>query len=338
MTSYDIQKYLVGSSKNGLFVPSRVYDQVAEEYVNKRRQAKKTRLNWRKSKGSKRSLGWIPFKVGAVKYRGGQVVFNGINFKCWDSYGLSKYTLKGGSIGEDSRGRWYLNVAVEVQATANAGVGSVGIDLGLKDVAATSDGHRLDGCWHKNMQDRLAASQRANKKAKTASIHAKIANRRKDDMHKFTTAITRRNAAVFIGNVSSSNMIKTPFSKSVHDAGWATLKSMLEYKCRRAGVIFEVLDERYTTQVCSCCGAICDSSPKGRAGLGIREWTCECGAAHDRDINAARNILALGHQRLAGGISGNKAERMSIQQPAAQRQSLFTRDEIRQRDEAKGVV
>ncbi|OZB22923.1 MAG: transposase, partial [Pseudomonas sp. 34-62-33] len=66
---------------------------------------------------------------------------------------------------------------------------------------------------------------------------------------------------------------------------------------------FEVVNERYTTQACSCCGSISASSPKGRAGLRIREWTCvDCGTAHDRDINAARNILAAGHRRLAVGI------------------------------------
>jgi transposase len=81
------------------------------------------------------------------------------------------------------------------------------------------------------------------------------------------------------------------------------LKTMLEYKSHQAGVVFEVVNESYTTQTCSCCGAIPASSPKGRAGLGIREWVCsDCGAAHDRDVNAAKNILAAGHRRLAEGV------------------------------------
>ena len=92
-------------------------------------------------------------------------------------------------------------------------------------------------------------------------------------------------------------------AKSVLDAGWGSLKTMLEYKCAHAGVVFEVVNEAYTTQACSGCGCISDSSPKGRAGLGIREWTCnECGDTHDRDVNAAMNILAVGHGRLAVGI------------------------------------
>jgi transposase len=80
------------------------------------------------------------------------------------------------------------------------------------------------------------------------------------------------------------------------------LKTMLEYKSHQAGVIFMEVNESYTTQTCSCCGALSDSSPKGRAGLRIREWTCsECGSTHDRDINAAKNILARGLARLAEG-------------------------------------
>ena len=80
------------------------------------------------------------------------------------------------------------------------------------------------------------------------------------------------------------------------------LKTMLSYKCEHAGTVFEVVNEAYTTQTCSCCGCI-SSSPKGRAGLGKREWACgECGVLHDRDTNAALNILAAGHSLLAVGI------------------------------------
>ena len=92
-------------------------------------------------------------------------------------------------------------------------------------------------------------------------------------------------------------------AKSVLDAGWHMLKTQLDYKSKAMQVVFEEVNEKYTTQRCSCCQCISDSSPKGRAGLGIREWTCaKCGTWHDRDINAAKNILALGHESLAVGI------------------------------------
>ncbi|WP_419593063.1 zinc ribbon domain-containing protein, partial [Thiolapillus sp.] len=88
------------------------------------------------------------------------------------------------------------------------------------------------------------------------------------------------------------------------DAGWHQLKTQLKYKAIARSGVFEEVNEAYSTQVCSCCGAKPDSSPKGRTGLGIRHWICsECGAEHDRDINAAKNILAAGgHPRLDGGI------------------------------------
>ena len=90
-------------------------------------------------------------------------------------------------------------------------------------------------------------------------------------------------------------------AKSVLDAGWSTFRTMLRYKCDDAGAWFEEVDEAYSSQTCSAC--LARSGPKGIAGLGIREWSCvHCGAVHDRDINAARNILAAGHGRLAEGI------------------------------------
>jgi transposase len=94
---------------------------------------------------------------------------------------------------------------------------------------------------------------------------------------------------------------------SVLDAGWSTLKTMLEYKCARAKIVFEEVNEAYTTETCFCCGSR-QNSPKGRAGIGIREWSCECsecddcgecGVTDDRYINAANNILAVGLDRLA---------------------------------------
>ena len=149
----------------------------------------------------------------------------------------------------------------------------------------------------------MGIAQRAGKKNRARAIHAKIKNQRKDELHQFSSALVKHNAAIFVGDVASAKLVKTKMAKSTLDAGWAMLKTMLEYKSHQAGVVFEVVGESYSTQTCSCCGVIPASSPKGRAGLGIREWTCsECGTAHDRDTNAAKNILAAGHRRLAAGI------------------------------------
>ncbi|WP_280173578.1 RNA-guided endonuclease InsQ/TnpB family protein [Pantoea eucrina] len=122
-------------------------------------------------------------------------------------------------------------------------------------------------------------------------------------MHKFSTAIVNANAAIFVGDVSTSKLIKTKMAKSVLDAGWSMLKTQLEYKAIARSAVFQVVNESYSTQACSCCGALSPNSPKGRAGLRIRVWTCsECGTLHDRDVNASKNILAAGHRRLAVGI------------------------------------
>ena len=148
----------------------------------------------------------------------------------------------------------------------------------------------------------LGIAQRAGKKARVRAIHAKIANARKNALHQFSTDLVKRSGAIFVGNVSSKTFVKTNKAKSTLDAGWSMFKTMLEYKCSHAGVVFAEVNESHTTQTCSCCGEIPHSSPKGRAGLGIRRWTCsECGAVHDRDVNAAKNIARRGLASLAEG-------------------------------------
>ena len=307
LSGYDLQKLTNGFSKcEGVQIGSPTVQQVCEDYAKARKQFKKSKLRWRVSnpQSSKYSLGWIPFKARALQYKAGQIQFAGQRFNLWDSYGLADYEMRAGSFSQDSRGRWYLNVVVKVQAKASAGTASVGIDLGLKEAAVTSTGERIEGRFYRKLECQLGIAQRAHKKNRVKAIHAKIANQRKDLLHQFSTKLVRENAAIFVGDVASSKLVKTKMAKSTLDAGWSMFKTMLEYKSHQAGIVFEVVNESYSTQTCSCCGTIPASSPKGRAGLRIREWTCsECGTAHDRDTNAAKNILAAGHRRLAAGIA-----------------------------------
>ncbi len=308
LSGFDLQKLTNGFSKcDGILIGSATVQQVCEDYAKARQQFNRAKLRWRVSnpKSSKYSLGWIPFKARALRYKAGQIVFAGQTFSLWDSYGLADHELRAGSFNQDARGRWYLNVAVKVEAQASTGTAAVGIDLGLKEVATTSDGAKLQGRWYRDMQGPLGLAQRARKKARVRAIHAKIANRRKDALHKFSRGLVNEHGAIFVGDVASAKLVKTKMAKSTLDAGWAMFKTMLEYKSHQAGVVFEEVNEAYSTQTCSRCGIVPASSPKGRAGLGIRGWTCcQCGAAHDRDVNAARNILAAGHRRLAEGIPG----------------------------------
>lgn len=303
LSAFDLDRYTQGAGKL-LGLHSQTLQEVAREYATRRLQFRKRRLNWRKSGGVRRSLGWIPFKVGAASWKHGQVYHNGQYFQIWDSYGLAQYRFRSGSFNEDARGRWYFNVVVEVETQSSPGQEALGIDLGLKDVATCSDGTRLENSrFYRDLEPALAIAQRAGKKARVRAIHAKIANRRKDALHQFSRALVERCGLIVVGDVSPSKLAKITMAKSVLDAGWGQLKTMLAYKCAHAGIVFKEVNEAYTTQTCSCCSAISRNSPKGRAGLGIREWTCcACGVRHDRDINAARNILAAGHGRPAGGI------------------------------------
>lgn len=296
LSAYDLQKYTNGSAKE-LGLHSHTVQCVSKEYVTRCKQFKKSRLNWRKSGGARRALGWVPINTGAASWKNGQVYHNGHYFKVWDSYGLAGYKFRSASFNEDARGRWYFNVVVDAEVQSSPGQGAVGIDLGLKDVATCSNGERLEnGRFYHDLEAKLAIAQRSRNKARTRAIHAKIANRRKDALHQFSRKLVNSYGTIIVGDISPSTLAKTKMAKSVLDAGWAMLKTMLEYKCDHAGIVFKEVQEAYTTRACSACGSL--TGPKGVNGLRIREWTCcECGVAHDRDINAARNILALGHER-----------------------------------------
>jgi len=178
LSGFDFWPFLKGATRGecALHLPVQAVQEIAEEYARRRRQHRKVRLAWRRSGGARRSLGWIPFKVRTIRYRGGQIYFAGRWLSLWDSYGLGSFELRAGDFSEDSRGRWY-----------------------------------------------------------------------------------------------------------------------------HAGVWFAEVDEAFSTQTCSRCNS--RAGPKGRKDLGIRGWRCTvCEAIHDRNVNAAHNILAAGHRRLAEGI------------------------------------
>lgn len=311
ISAYEIAAYTKGATKEGLSLHSQTVQAIAEEFVLRRHQFKKVRLSWRKSGGSRRSLGWIPFKASAIGYRNGQIRYGQQFLGLWDTYGLGAYDLGPGAISEDSRGRWYINVTVKqaapdhpmhpAAAILSGDLPSVGIDLGLKDLAGLSDGGKVEAeRFYRDLEPTLAIAQRAGKKYRVKSIHAKIRNRRTNHLHQLSRSLVKGNAAIFVGNVNASALAKTRMAKSVLDAGWSSFRTMLSYKCADAGAWFAEVDEKYLAQTCSSCHT--RSGPKGIAGLGIREWFCACGTAHDRDTNSARIILQRGHALLAAGI------------------------------------
>jgi putative transposase len=296
LSGYDLQKYTKGAGKE-LGLHSQTLQMVGAEYAYRRIQFKKAKLKWRKSFGTSRSLGWIPLNGQSIQWKNGQVFHNGEYYGVIDTYGLGGYDLKSGCFCEDARGRWYFCVSVESKQEQSKGTEAIGIDLGCKEAVTCSNGVKLEGRWYRKLEEKLATAQRAGNKRQVKTIHAKMKNQRKDALHKLSRKLVDKSALISVGDVSSKKLVKTNMAKSVLDAGWSLFKTMLEYKCQQAGVVFGVVNEAYTTVTCSACKNRTFPS-KGLEGLRIREWTCECGVTHDRDINAAKNILRLGLESL----------------------------------------
>lgn len=296
-SGYDLQKLTSGVSKE-LDLHAHTVAMTCSRYAMSRTQHRKPLLRWR----GKRSLGWVPFNTGHIKFDGQGFVFRGQRFDAWVSRDLKPgQTFGAGSFSQDSLGHWYINLPVKSECVApGAGTDAVGIDLGLKDLAVLSTGRVIaHPGWYRRIQARLAVAQRANKKKQVKRLHAKTANQRADYLHKESTRIVQEHGAVFVGNVRPSSIAKTRMSKSSLDAGWAMFKRQLEYKAIARGVLFSEVNEAFTTQTCSSCGSV--EGPKGVAGLGIRRWQCSCGVEHDRDTNAAINIVRRGLATLAEG-------------------------------------
>ncbi|WP_370095560.1 RNA-guided endonuclease InsQ/TnpB family protein [Streptacidiphilus sp. MAP12-20] len=205
----------------------------------------------------------------------------------------------------DPSGRDYASFVVDVEPDHLPALDTeVGIDLGLTTYAVLSDGTVIDNPrFLRKAEKKLKAAQRdlsrkakgsknrAKARRKVARAHARVADTRNDWMHKQTTRLIRENQAIYLEDLNVHGLGRTNLAKSVHDAGWATFRRMLEEKATRYGRHIGVIGRfEPTSQVCSACGV-----KDGPKPLHVREWTCgACGALHDRDLNAARNILAAG--------------------------------------------
>jgi len=302
-TGFDLNKLTQGSSKE-LGLHSGTVNAVCEQYAKSRAQKKRPYLRYR----GKKNLGWVPLKGRDLKREGEAFRFAGNTFRVFNSRPLPEGKIKDGTnFSCDSRGNWFLNIVIDVDAAppnARQPVRGVGIDLGLKDFATLSTGEKI-GAQHiyRDTEQALAVAQRARKKRRVRALHAKIANRRNDFHHKLSNLMVREFDYIAVGNVNAAGLARTSMAKSVLDAGWSSFRKKLAYKAVKHGAWFEEVSESFTSQTCSNCGALPDSRPKGIAGLGIREWRCsDCGCVHDRDTNAAVNILRRGRATLAVGI------------------------------------
>jgi putative transposase len=204
----------------------------------------------------------------------------------------------------DAAGRYFVSFVVQTSDEPLPQTDSeVGIDLGLTHFAVLSDGTKVTAPKFlrraarklKRLPQDLSRKQRGSnnrKKAvvKLARAHARVADTRRDWQHKLSTAIIRENQTVYVEDLCVVGLGRTRLAKSVHDAGWASFVGMLQYKAVRYGRVFGKIDRfAPTSRTCSACGRLDGPKP-----LSIRSWTCLCGAVHDRDVNAANNVLAQG--------------------------------------------
>ncbi len=297
MSGFDFQKYTNGVSKD-IGVPAKTIQKVGHEYALKRKQFKKQSLSWR---SSKRSLGWIPFDKQQIRNRNGVITFAQRDYKLFYSQTLDDVEILGGTFTEDSKGNWFINLQVRRQIVPKQKTGNiVGIDLGLKTVGVTSDGEELSRPnYTKLFAEKLVLAQKAKKKKQITSIYQKIKNKR-DDWNKKTAAkLVEKYDYIAVGNVKSMNIIKkNNMAKSVYDAAWYGLKSALVTTAIKRGVDLHIVKESYSTVTCSTCKQ--KTGPSGLSGLDVREWKCSsCGTVHNRDVNAAKNILANSVQGIA---------------------------------------
>ncbi|NVI85918.1 RNA-guided endonuclease TnpB family protein [Actinomadura sp. BRA 177] len=211
------------------------------------------------------------------------------------------------TVVKDAAGRFFASFVVETDdEPLLAAEAEVGIDLGLEHFAVTSDGRKITSPRFLRRAERklrkaqrdLSRTQKGSKnrdKARTrvARAHAQVADARREFHHTLSTMLVRDNQAVYVEDLCVKGLARTRLAKSVHDAGWSAFTAMLEYKAVRHGRTFARVDRAFpSSQLCSGCGY-----RDGPRPLHVRRWTCgECGAEHDRDVNAARNILDEGRR------------------------------------------
>jgi putative transposase len=212
------------------------------------------------------------------------------------------------TVSKDAAGRWFVSLLVEDPAVKPLPPtdSAVGIDAGLEHLVTLSTGEKITNLRHERADRvRLAKAQRqlarkakgdganrAKARRRVAKIHARITDRRRDHLHKLTTRLVRENQTLVIEDLTVRNMVKNhSLARAISDAAWRELRTMLEYKAAWYGRDLVVVDRFFpSSRLCSTCGTL-----QHRMPLSVRTWTCDsCGTTHDRDVNAARNLLAAG--------------------------------------------
>ncbi|WFE26133.1 transposase [Solwaraspora sp. WMMD791] len=234
------------------------------------------------------------------------------------------------TVSQDPAGRWFVSLLCDDRIEHVPASGAVGVDAGLDSLFTLSTGEKVPNPRHEHRdRDRLARAQRnlarkargsanrARARLAVARVHARIADRRRDHLHKLTTRLVRENQTIVIEDLTVRNMMANhSLARAISDAAWRQFRTMLGYKADWYGRDLVVVDRWFpSTRRCSACGAIADRMP-----LTVRSWTCRCGRTHDRDVNAARNILAEGLSVTAcgGGVRPQRTHVRTGRPPAKQ--------------------
>jgi len=303
LTKFEMNNLVSGSSKE-LGLHSQTVQGIAEEYTTRRKQFK-TLLRWR----GKKSLGWLPFKSLGIKIHNGNISYNKNIFSFWNSRELpDDAKIKTGSFAQNKRGHWYLNIVFESEKISIKRLedNEIGVDIGIKTLATCSNSEkierpnlrkaslikirRLKRCqkYAQKKQSKVKKFHPLPKLKQEKNLHAKIANIRQDYLHKESTKLIKKCSLIVVGDVPCKlmNCSKTLSGISL-DSGIGMFKNMLKYKAVRAASTYTEFSERNSTLTCSNCRI-----KRPRIELGVRSWSCEkCGSVHDRDVNAAINIL-----------------------------------------------
>lgn len=298
------------------------FNETKSQFFNSKRKVKLGRMKFKKKNVSRESYR-LPNqkfkleqgnsliqleKIGRVKIVLNRKIPEGVDYR---SVTVSKTPTN----------KYYVSILIKTNVDLLPSTGkSVGIDLGLKDLFIFSSGDVVNNPrWFRKSQSKLTKAQRhlsrkkkgskryEKQRVKVAKVHEKIANQRSYFAHNMSTSLVKNFDVIVTEDINVAGMKKAlNLGKSVSDAGWAEFVRQLEYKSQWYGRTFVKIDRFYSSsQICSSCG-----HRDGKKELDVRDWTCtSCGTHHDRDLNAATNVLLKGYSDLTGlSISNSSAE------------------------------